>query len=720
MKKFLLLILMIFANFYYSQVREGFTIPKNPKIGLSLSGGGAKGFAHIGVLKVLDSLGVKVDYISGTSMGSIVGGLYASGYTGKEIEKIVMDTDFYTIIANEKTRQETTFFNKSVDKYLLTIPVTNGKVNVLPKAISTGQKNIYLLKELFKSVSNIDDFSKLPIPFMCIATNLESGKMEVFEKGDLVSSIMASSAFPGLMDPVKIGDSIYIDGAMTVNYPSKPLKDKGIDVVIGVDLSQPLASRKDLQSAIAILNQVIDFGIQKETKNQYKYTDINIHPDLKGMSATSYDAKKIILDSGYVAAQKFVETLSLLPKKQQNMLRAPLSSIYSNVYKIDSLAVENNHIFRKNYILGKMNLKLPSMQTYGTVNKMIDKLYATNNYKLINYDVITEDNKNYLKLFVTEDDTRFFLKFGLHYDEIFKTGMLLNATAKRLLFRNSIISLDVVIGDKPRYYFNYFIDNGYIPGFGVYASGMTLDLKNVDSNIYQRWNWFRNDVFIQSVWRDKFAIGGGLSHDYFESKTVGSAVFSDGRNFLNPYVFIRSDTQDDKGFPTRGFTLNAESKLLDLLLNDEKGSTIQTKITTQINFPFTDWFTYRLGLFGGFTVGEVLNDYYLFRIGGIFDQNLGNFTRFSGYEFGQLGAKNMLTNINTFQFKVYKNYFLNADFSIANLFNDLKVDDLIHISESSAGLTAGYKSPFGQVKLNYSRSFTNKNNLFSVILGHWF
>ena len=720
MKKFLWFILMIFANFYYSQVREGFTIPQNPKIGLSLSGGGAKGFAHIGVLKVLDSLGVKVDYISGTSMGSIVGGLYASGYTGKEIEKIVMDTDFYTIIANEKTRQETTFFNKSVDKYLLTIPVTNGKVNVLPKAISTGQKNIYLLKELFKSVSNIDDFSKLPIPFMCVATNLESGKMEVFEKGDLVSSIMASSAFPGLMDPVKIGDSIYIDGAMTVNYPSKPLKDKGIDVVIGVDLSQPLASRKDLQSAIAIINQVIDFGIQKETKNQYKYTDINIHPDLKGMSATSYDAKKIILDSGYVAAQKFVETLSLLPKKQQNMLRAPLSSIYSNVYKIDSLAVENNHIFRKNYILGKMNLKLPSMQTYGTVNKMIDKLYATNNYKLINYDVITEDNKNYLKLFVTEDDTRFFLKFGLHYDEIFKTGMLLNATAKRLLFRNSIISLDVVIGDKPRYYFNYFIDNGYIPGFGVYASGMTLDLKNVDSNIYQRWNWFRNDVFIQSVWRDKFAIGGGLSHDYFESKTVGSAVFSDGRNFLNPYVFIRSDTQDDKRFPTRGFTLNAESKLLDLLVNDEKGSTIQTKITTQINFPFTDWFTYRLGLFGGFTVGEVLNDYYLFRIGGIFDQNLGNFTRFSGYEFGQLGAKNMLTNINTFQFKVYKNYFLNADFSIANLFNDLKVDDLIHISESSAGLTAGYKSPFGQVKLNYSRSFTNNNNIFSVILGHWF
>ena len=437
MKKYITVLFLLLISFQAkSQVREGFTIPPNPKIGLSLSGGGAKGFAHIGVLKVLDSLGVKIDYISGTSMGAIVGGMYASGYTGKEIEKIVMDTDFYSLIANEKTRQETSFFNKSVDKYILSIPVKDGKINVLPKAISTGQKNIYMLKEIFKNVATITDFAKLPIPFMCVATNLESGKMHLFEKGDLVSSIMASSAFPSLMDPVKIGDSLYIDGAMTINYPSKPLRDKGIDIIIGGDLSQGLANRKDLQSAISILNQVIDFGIQKETVNQITFTDINIHPNLDGTGATSYDAKKSILDSGYVEAQKYVETLSLLPKKDDKLLRAPMSTVYSNVYKIDSLILENDHIFRKNYILGKMNLRIPSLQTYGGINKMIDKLYATNNYRLINYDIIQQDDKNFLKLNVTEDDTRFFLKFGLHYDEIFKTGLLLNATAKRLLFRN--------------------------------------------------------------------------------------------------------------------------------------------------------------------------------------------------------------------------------------------------------------------------------------------
>ena len=703
-----------------AQIKDGFTIPKNPRIGLSLSGGGAKGFAHIGVLKVLDSLGVKVDYISGTSMGAIVGGLYASGYTGKEIEQIVMDTDFYSLIANEKTRQETSFFNKSVDKYILTVPIKDGKINVLPKAISTGQKNIYMLKELFKNVSTITDFSKLPIPFMCVATNLESGKMKLFEDGDLVSSIMASSAFPSLMDPVKINDSLYIDGAMTINYPSKPLKDKGIDIVIGVDLSQGLSSRKDLQSAISILNQVIDFGIQKETKNQYNYTDINIHPNLDGTGATSYDAKKAILDSGYVEAQKYAQTLSLLPKREDILLRAPMSSVYSNVYKIDSLILENDHIFRKNYVLGKMNLKIPSLQTYGGINKMIDKLYATNNYRLINYDIVQGNDKNYLKLDVTEDDTRFFLKFGLHYDEIFKTGLLLNATAKRLLFRNSTVSLDIVVGDQPRYYFNYFIDNGYIPGLGVYASGMSLDLKDEAGNIFEKWNWFRSEVFLQSIWRDKYAVGAGISSDYFDSKITGTAGYNNSQNFLNAYAFIKSDTQDDRSFPTRGLFLSAEGKLLDILNKFDDGRILQFKIDTQLNFPVTNWLTYRLGLFGGFTIGDNLSPYYNYRMGGIFDQNLGNFVTFQGYQFGQTVAQNILISSSTAQFRLSKNFYADANFSFANLFDDLNVDDILHVSDSSAGLTAGYKSPFGQIKVNYSHSLKINRGMFSVILGHWF
>lgn len=718
MRKLLILLFAFPLLLIQSQVKKDLIIPKNPRIGLSLAGGGAKGFSHVGVLKILDSLGVKVDYIAGTSMGAIVGGLYASGYSGKEIEKIVMDTDFYSLIMDPKSRQESTFFNKSVDKYLLSIPLKNGKIT-LPSSISTGQKNVYLLKELFKNVSSIDDFSKLPIPFMCVATNLESGNMEIFEKGDLVQSIMASSAFPSLMDPVKIGDSIYIDGAMSVNYPSKPLKDKGIDIVIGVDLNQDLSKREDLNNIIAILNQVIDFGIKKDTRRQYKYTDINIKPNLKGMTATSYDEKKKILDSGYAEGKKYTAVLDQLPKRSFDRLRQSVNPIYSNVYKIDSVSIDGGKIYGKNYVLGKMGLRLPSMQTYGSINKKIDKLVATNNYRFINYDIVTENNANYLKLYVTEDDTRHFLKFGLHYDEVFKTGLLLNYSAKRLLFKNSNLSLDVVVGDKPRYYLNYFIDNGYIPGFGIYSSGMSFDLKNVDNNNIDKWEWFRNEMYIQSVWKDKFALGGGISHDVFQAEINGDNRRSS--RFLNPYVFLKSDTQNDKDFPSRGIYLAAEGKVIDLLKSEVEKRIVQVKADIRINVPISKQFSYRLNLYGGVTIGEYLPEFYQYRLGGIFEQNIINFRSFGGFYFAQLNANNVILASNDLQFKFNKNYFINGNFTFANLSEDINFKDAAKVNYSSIGLTAGYKSPFGQIKINFSHSLkNNQKGIFSVILGHWF
>ena len=650
-------------------------------------------------------------------MGAIVGGLYASGYTGKDIEIIVMDTDFYSLITDPKTRQETSFFNKSVDKYLFSVPLKNGKIS-FPSSISTGQRNVYLLKELLRNVSNIDDFSKLPIPFMCIGTNIESGQMKIFENGDLVSSIMASSAFPSLLEPVKIGDSIYVDGAMTVNFPSKPLKDKGIDIVIGVDLNQPLAKRDNLNNMISILNQIIDFGIQKETIHQYNFTDINIKPDLTGMTATSYDNKRKILDSGYVEALKYTDILNKLPKRNFERIRSSINPIYSSVYKIDSLVVENGRIYKSNYVRGKMGLKLPSMQTYGSINKMLDKLYATNNYKFINYDILQENNSSYLKLIVEEDETRHFLKFGLHYDEIFKTGLLLNYSAKRLLFRNSNLSLDVVVGDNPRYYFNYFIDNGYIPGFGIYSSGMSFDLKNTDNYTIETWKWFRNEAYIQSVWKDKFAIGGGLSHDYFESDRNGFDEKTE--KYLNPYVFVKSDTQNDKDFATKGFYLNAEGKIVDLFNADLEKKPILIKADIKMNFFVSKLFTYRINLYGGITVGEALPSFYQYRIGGIFEQSLGNFKRFGGYQFASLNDNNIFLASNDFQFRFGKNYFLVGNFSIANLFSSIKFEDAVKLNYSSLGITAGYKSHFGQIKLNYSKSLNKHKGVFSVILGHWF
>ena len=360
------------------------------------------------------------------------------------------------------------------------------------------------------------------------------------------------------------------------------------------------------------------------------------------------------------------------------------------------------------------------MHTYGSINRMIDKLYATNNYTLINYDLVQHSGRNTLKLQVTEEDTRFFLKFGLHYDEILKTGLLLNSTFKRFLFRNSILSLDVVIGDTPRYYFNYFVDNGYIPGFGVYASGMILKLNDRRGNQVEDQNWYRNEFYLQSIWKDRYAVGGGLSHDYYDSK-IGASRYENSRNFFNPYLFIKSDTRDDKDFATRGVYLNAEGKILDIFSTDQQEKNIQLKADIRLNFPFSGWFTYRLNMFGGFTLGDDhLSEYYKFRPGGIFQQSLGNLTPFYGYQFGAIQSNNLVTVINDLQFRLKKNIFATAHVSFLNTFEEPNIKDILKIGESSAGATLGYKSPFGQIKLNYSQAFNNKKGIISVILGHWF
>lgn len=715
MKKIIFLLIFFCFKNNFAQIKLNLKINSNSKIGLSLAGGGAKGFAHIGTLKVLDSLGVKIDYISGTSMGAIIGGLYASGYTGKEIEKIILETDFYSILSNEKLREESSFFNKSTDKYFLDIPIQNHKIIFPPKSYSKGQKNISLLKDLFQGTNDIDNFSKLPIPFLCIGTNLESGKMKIFEKGNLSNAIMASSAYPSLIDPVKIKDSIYIDGAMTVNYPSKQLKEKGMDIVIGVDLNQGLKKKENLENAISILDQIMSFNIQKNTKEQYKYTDINIHPNLESYNALSYDDKKKILEIGYKEALKYVDILKQLPKREKQDLKVSHNAIYSPIFKIDSLNINDTKIFNQSYVKKKMGINIPSFQTHGSINKMIDKLYATNNYHLISYDILKINGKNILNINLEEDQQKYFLKLGLHYDKIFKTGFLINTTAKRALFKNETISMDIILGDQPRYYFNYFVDNGFVPGFGIHLSGMNLSLRNHKNEIIETWKWSRNNVFIQSIWKDKYSIGGGISLDYFSIKNTGQSS-----TLINPYVFIKSDTRNNTEFPTKGIYLNAEGKIINLFNNYSDKKALQTKAKLYINIPFSSIFTYQINLLGGFTFGNNIPYFYKYRLGGSFEQNLNNFISFDGFPFGNIETNNYIIASNNLQFNFNKNYFLIGSMNLANIFENNQTNKILNINKNSIGFTAGYKSLMGQIKISYYHPFKHKKGLFNVIFGHWF
>src|SRR5699024_4374942 len=249
MKKYLLLFnLFIIFSLSAQKTPEYLNLPTDDlKVGLVLSGGGAKGFAHIGVLKALEESGVRVDYIAGTSMGAIVGGLYAAGYTAQELDSIITRTDFTTLIQDLIPRDAKTFYEKAEsDRYAITLPFDKFKLG-LPGGFSRGQNVYNLLSRLTQHVGKVDDFSELSIPFLCIATDIETFEEVVLESGSLAKAIAASGALPSLFNPKLIDDRLLIDGGVINNFPIDKIKSK-VDVVIGVDVQDDFRTKEELNS----------------------------------------------------------------------------------------------------------------------------------------------------------------------------------------------------------------------------------------------------------------------------------------------------------------------------------------------------------------------------------------------------------------------------------------------------------------------------------------
>jgi NTE family protein len=241
-----------------------------PTIGLVLSGGGARGAAHIGVIRILDELRIPVDYITGTSMGAIVGGLYASGLSADELEDVIEGADWSVLLADRPPRAERSFRRKSDDYgYLVDFEMGVDKTGlVFPGGIVQGQNLENALKRLAFPAISINDFDKLPIPFRAVATDIVSGEAVILESGDLATAIRASMSVPGIFKPVRLDGRVLVDGGVANNLPVQIVKDMGAEVLIVVDVGFPLLPEAQLKSALDVTKQMITILINARTKGQ--------------------------------------------------------------------------------------------------------------------------------------------------------------------------------------------------------------------------------------------------------------------------------------------------------------------------------------------------------------------------------------------------------------------------------------------------------------------
>ena len=285
-----------------------------PKIGLALGGGGAKGAAHIGVLKVLEEQNIPVDYIAGTSMGAIVGALYASGLTAGELEKVITAIDWKDVFTGDPDRRDIDSRRKKEDFDNLTglsVGIRDGKV-VMPKGLIKDQKVNVLFETLMLHTSGIDDFDKLPIPYRAVAADLETGEMVVLKGGRLADAARASMSVPGAFPPIELDGRLLIDGGIVRNVPVDIVREMGADIIICIDLDKPMATRKDLGGSLAILNQMIDIMMKKNVREQVRNLgpqDVYINPDLGELGSGDFDKAEEISRIGEKSALEKIDSL---------------------------------------------------------------------------------------------------------------------------------------------------------------------------------------------------------------------------------------------------------------------------------------------------------------------------------------------------------------------------------------------------------------------------
>ena len=290
--------------------------PAQPKIGLVLSGGAARGLAHVGVLKALEEQGIHVDAIAGTSMGAVIGGLYASGYKIDELEKLAMEIDWQQALSDEPAREDVPFRRKQDDRDFLVrqkLSFRDDGSLGLPLGVIQGQNLSLLLESLLAHSSDVRDFDKLPIPFRAVATDIVNGEKVVFRKGHLPQVIRASMSIPAVFAPVEINGKLLVDGGMVDNIPVDVAREMGVDLVIVVDIGTPLRGRKQLNTVFDIMNQSITLMTRSNSEIQLASLhpdDILIQPALASFGVTDFGRSPEIIDAGYRATQHLASRLA--------------------------------------------------------------------------------------------------------------------------------------------------------------------------------------------------------------------------------------------------------------------------------------------------------------------------------------------------------------------------------------------------------------------------
>ncbi|AZC68327.1 patatin-like phospholipase family protein [Pseudomonas chlororaphis] len=439
-----------------------------PKIGLVLSGGAARGLAHIGVLKALEEQGVKIDAIAGTSMGAVIGGLYASGYKIDELEKLALSIDWQQALSDAPPREDIPFRRKQDDRDFLVkqkLSFRDDGSLGLPLGVIQGQNLALLLESMLAHASDTRDFDKLPIPFRAVATDIASGEKVVFRKGHLPRVIRASMSIPAVFAPVEMDGRLLVDGGMTDNIPLDVARDMGVDIAIVVDIGTPLRSRQQLATVVDVLNQSITLMTRRNSEEQLATlhkNDVLIQPPLASFGVTDFGRAQEMIDAGYRATR--ILDARLAPLRQAESMDAGLSAARTPSQRtpiITAIRVENDSKVSDDVIRYYIRQHIGEPLDLGRLQTDMGTLYGLDYFEQVQYRVVHKGNDHTLVINARgKRSGTDYLRLGLNLSDDMRGDSAFNLGASYRV--NGINSLGaewltrVQIGDQQELYSEFY------------------------------------------------------------------------------------------------------------------------------------------------------------------------------------------------------------------------------------------------------------------------
>lgn len=737
------IIIIILAVSIHLQAADSQLPGKRPRLGLALSGGGSLGLAHIGVLKVMEEAGLKPDYVTGVSMGSIVGGLYSIGYSPDSLQKIFRTADWNLILSNTIPENKVIFTEKkNYNNSILSLPIASKKVR-LPSGLINGQQIENMLSYYAWPAARINDFSRLPIPFLCIGTDLVTCKKVILKKGYLPDAIRASMSVPSIFSPVQIDTAVLIDGGFVRNIAVTELKDMGADIIIGSYTGFHKINHDDLMSVTGVLKQLSFFNSILDFATEKKQIDILIEPNTSDMSSTVFSNSDSIIQRGYRAALPFREKFRRLADSLNRLgPETPRPVILDKKpYIFDKIEITGNKINSDEQILGVLDLKPHQEVDRDLLTDKIELLYGRAWFDKVKYRIVPRNDSLILVLECLEKP-KALLESSLHYDNSIRSGLIVSLSVKNLIWHGSSIDISSYIGQYYRFrsLFTQFIDHNQ-------ALGLSLSF-NGDNTLIPYLSFNKNQgQFYRRFLNTELSIDNRIGLNHFMSLYAEYGILNIVPDFITESQLERIsfnymsvgymnevNTLDNKHFPRKGtlFTFSVNTGKLfeaDYKTKDYKYEYTESlpgifrfkrsyTITGSLRKYFTPARKFTLS-FGGdilftYTTDSTLSPHNYYFLGGQ-DYTTNRSIPMTGFHANEIPiTKVAVAGING-DFEFSDNFHLGF---LTNIAAAQEIGDGKNISWLGGyGFSLGYMSKLGPFRIGIMQGLSNTERYFSSVKG---